>query len=46
MSLMSKLAGDSGEWWDVFEAFVDGAYEDWLVTDNGVGVDLIAQFSR
>lgn len=42
MRFTPKLAGDSGEWWDVFEAFVDRADEDWLVADNGVGADLVA----
>ena len=46
VSLMSELPGDSGYWRDVFEAFVDRPYEDRLVANYGVCVDLIAQLPR
>ena len=47
---MSKLAGNFGQCWDVEEVPsappTTGAYVYRLVANNGVFVDLIAQFSR
>lgn len=46
VSFVSKLAGSFGEWWDAYKAFVDRAYEDGLIANNGVFVDLVAQLPR